>query len=1238
MADSCGNLEGWLRKKSHHIGLWKPRFFRFDGRVLRYWKHQRLAEEKQEPRGEISLTGCHVATGCGDRRFVLRAPLASYDEELEAETCEQRHLWVCSLNAAALQQRLDSSAYQVTPQRLLHAKGMWHVLQEAVSAHAELAEVLDEEAMSVEKRALRYIRCGGALLQHSGEVQEPRQGRLVVVGRRVRDSLLRSREEGRLAYSAGAGEELWLLLLSSRVISEPGECRVLKSAALLEPPRDSNLNFEVLYAFKDPLDDSEPVACLPLLQCQVGDVTECKYGSGWSLNIFEADEQTGMPAGASWLITLETREECELWRKAAKAARWAARAQATGKKRAAEEALVSYDCNPSEWYQACSRRLKQVAEFAPPPPTLSAASRLRQWASPRTGRLQLNLDGPAGAGSIVSTASSVQASQISWVPTPSNVDAATEAVKRVLAACEEVCGEAEGLLEAALAKRPMRQDAAGAALRGALIPALSTVGRCWTRWNSDLPHAEARRILRFLEARRQSACSLGFVCAPLKKAVSGLSAELSLRVGAHLRRFAASLLTSELGERLRGPSARASFAPTGETRAPAQSSRAVSTLPVDFFTFVNSCLLEKDQDLPAWRLCCLRVAKFVIKEVQDCLRGWLWATLPEVPREWSSRQGDGLPTLLRRWFWGVTMLANAMPAFQTQCQELTAAHSFKARKAGDEDTEAGAEDSGHIAPFPELDCGSHPVPREWRFDREAADFESILEAFLWAACDVALGRWRRKMLNPAGQDRNDGQGSLVPSLNQLLSPNLQVLRSWLDPSLFEQLLIKTFLVCMGCYIVKLSYGTWLQAIRGREQQQNEALSQEAVALCNYFASMSKKPRGASDDCCLWEPGRVINVLHLVLQPGAQPRSTHRRPSEIQRGAPLPAEWKGPLGFEDALSKLVSVLSEGPLPLDDVLTWFTSTGLPGSKPFQELPRPVPTGCLYIVAADDESRRRSSSRSSSMLSFAGSRSNTRRLSGASCPGEEDHSPGFDARVPGGFNLFGQAARRESKDSASLLMSSAEAAAFAATGSQAVGLASEGSVCELRIEQDGAYGAFCEVSASLEDAASPGLRWESGSSRLRWVQLIKASPHGAPRFEVTEFQPHALQAESGAISLPLAQLDEVQMTTATSMSLAFLREEEGRPVSFRYLLHFECPSHVFRFRLVLQSWWAAEPIRETHPVVAYIAGMGGADASGGPPLPDELEEDGWRSLSPPLTWQVMEQRLGGLWREVRKRLEAS
>eukprot|EP00913_Durusdinium_trenchii_P024965 g23431.t1 len=119
---------------------------------------------------------------------------------------------------------------------------------------------------------------------------------------------------------------------------------------------------------------------------------------------------------------------------------------------------------------------------------------------------------------------------------------------------------------------------------------------------------------------------------------------------------------------------------------------------------------------------------------------------------------------------------------------------------------------------------------------------------------------RRKVLNPS----DSGQGSLVPSLNQLLNPNLQLLRSWLDPMLFERLLLKIFLVCIGCYIVKLSCGSWLQGIRSRDDQVH-ALSQEAVTLCNYFAGMSKKPLGASEECGLWEPGRVLNVLHAVLQ-------------------------------------------------------------------------------------------------------------------------------------------------------------------------------------------------------------------------------------------------------------------------------------------------------------------------------------------------------------------------------------
>ncbi|CAK9043121.1 Hypothetical protein (Fragment), partial [Durusdinium trenchii] len=499
MSESCGNLDGWLRKKSHHIGLWKWRYFQFEGKsgILRYWKKQRLAEENQKPRGEISLSGCHVAACCGPCRFVLRAPEARYDEELETETSEQRDLWICSLNAAALRHRLASSDDQVTPEHWLQAKGMWQTLKNAVSDSMSAATPggHSEEAdrVSVEAAALRYTRCGAALLRLSGARHPPRQGRLVVAGRKVRDSLLRSRCEvetgGCLPCDAGVGTEFWLLLLSSRVISAPsGESQVLNSASLLKPPRDSYLKFEVLYAFNDPLDSSEPVASLPLLHCEVGEVTQCKYGNGWSLCIYEVAEETGLPGGASWLLTLETRDDCELWAEAAKAARWAARAQARGKRRAAEEALASFNSNPAEWCQAASRRLKQVAEYAPrghskssanepqtdgPPPTLSAASRLRAWASPRTTRLQLGL---TGDGSIVSAASSAQASVASWTPTAAAIDAATEAVRRVLAACDDVCGEAEGLLEAALAKRPLQQEAAGAALRCALIPALATAG------------------------------------------------------------------------------------------------------------------------------------------------------------------------------------------------------------------------------------------------------------------------------------------------------------------------------------------------------------------------------------------------------------------------------------------------------------------------------------------------------------------------------------------------------------------------------------------------------------------------------------------------------------------------------------------------------------------------------------------------------------------------------------------
>ncbi|CAK9094904.1 Uncharacterized protein SCF082_LOCUS44589, partial [Durusdinium trenchii] len=350
------------------------------------------------------------------------------------------------------------------------------------------------------------------------------------------------------------------------------------------------------------------------------------------------------------------------------------------------------------------------------------------------------------------------------------------------------------------------------------------------------------------------------------------------------------------------------------------------------------------------------------------------------------------------------------------------------------------------------------------------------------------------------------------------------------------------------------------------------------------------------------------------------------------------------GFEDGLGKLVSVLSDGPLPLEDVLKWFTTTGLPCSAPFQELPRTVPAGCLY-TPENVEVRRRTSSRSSSMLSFGGSRgSGPRRASGSSCTGDDGSDSPRGARAlgfaprPGGSNgisLFGQAARRDSSDGSSLLMSNTEAAETDAHGpvsnSEAIGLASEGAVCDLRIEQDGAYGAFCEAWISLEDVTpSSDLRVEDGPSRMRWAHLVKASPEAAPQyrapyFQLLEFQPTQAVGAEAAISVPLFKLKEVLQLSASSMALIFA--SEGRQI--RYTLKFECPSHVFRFRLVLQSWSAVDPGKELGPVVAFMSGGQGLE---------ELEEYGWRNLSPALTWQVLEQRLGGLWREVRKRLEAS
>eukprot|EP00931_Biecheleriopsis_adriatica_P060345 TRINITY_DN36228_c0_g1_i1.p1 TRINITY_DN36228_c0_g1~~TRINITY_DN36228_c0_g1_i1.p1 ORF type:complete len:1310 (-),score=241.42 TRINITY_DN36228_c0_g1_i1:136-4065(-) len=1307
----CGGMgdvqkqEGLLRKKSHHIGFWKQRFFRLECATLRYWKSERLALQRQAPRGEISLSGCHVlaSSGC---RFVIKAPLVPYDEELEADSQEQRDAWVCRLNAAALQQRLmASSTGQVSTDRFLQAKGLWQMLQEAVASSApSTLHTKAEDAVAVTEVALRHVRQGGALVRFCEQPLSPRQGRLVRAGRKMRQKVLQrfqKDEKNVEPVDLDAGSEFWLLLLSSRVISEgslEASSKVLGASVHVKEPRESPLSFEALHAFADPLDASRPVASLPLLDCEVGEVARCSNGIGWSLRIYEVSEESGCAIGASWTITLETREDCELWRRSARAARWAARAQANGKRRAAEEALAAFDAGPLEWCEAASRRLRDVAAYAPPPPTLSGPSRMRAWASPRQARLQVNFGGGSmvggvtGNSSIVSSASSsIAGVGTAFVPPPApQADAACEAVRRVLTACEDVCGEAEGLLEAAVARRPMRQDAAGAALRCALVPALAIVGRCWSKWSGDLPHGQARDLLRWLEARRLVFRNLGLVCPPLDAALPGLASELSLRMGAHLRKMAEELLVAELGERLRQNSnhrntsssmysRRSSFDSVTSVASLASSPMAsslsagalhsytVSPLPVDFFTFVNSCLhLDVFQGVPEFHRCRLRTAKFVIREVQESLWGWLQATLPEVPRDWRPRPGapDALPTVLRRWFWGVTSLANAMPAFISQCQEL-AANSLVADDDSEEVEDQGVEGeegantgkASRCFDLPEL--GQDPLPIEWRLKLEERGFESILEAFLWAACDVALGRWRRHVLEPSASEavQMDSQ-SLVPLLSEHLSASLHVLRSWLEPSLFEQLLMKLFLVCLGSYVLKLSRGSWLQAMQ--REDTIAYLSEEAVSLCEYFAELSQKPRGASEDVCLWDTGRVIVLFHAVLpaarQIGQRRSGSAQQPRQpAQRRAPLPLEWSGPLGFEDGLSKLVSVLSDGPLPIQDVLAWFSVPGVPCAAAFQELPPLVPAGGLYVApdsSADAESNRRpsknlSSAASALLASLPGSAHRDRDSSCASSQGS-DHL-GRRRHSTGGVSFFGQArdpssgSRSDNRHGRPKSMSMAEETALlAARNSLAVGLASEGAVCDLRVEPVGAYGAFCDVSVGCEDTQLTEQSWRSTAKR-RWVQLAKESPSSGPVFQLLASQPRSLKAAACAellVSLPLQRLREVTLTGAASMEVAFAEpegSEAARSSLVRYALDFDCPSHVFRMRLVLEKWWGLQPIKERCPVVVYVADQGFPSITGANLLSDELEQESWRSLSAPLGLKVLQNRLGGLWRDVRKRLEA-
>ncbi|CAK0864862.1 unnamed protein product, partial [Prorocentrum cordatum] len=526
--------EGWLRKKSHHVGLWHWRFFRCDNGKLLYWKHQSGAIDSESARGELPLRGIHAAAapgggpwrGCGAGRtssvsssvhaapggcrLLLRCADGAYDEELMAATPQDRDDWVALLNRESLRAR--AALPHVSPENFLKAKGLWEPLLqraagelaagegEATPSSAGPGAGASAGGTSAAAMLVSHTMSGPALLRLSDGTSAPRQGPLVVAGRRL---LARKRD-------AAAVLETRVLLLSGRTLGAQGQWSgwqaqppaVMPSGAgatmtTMQSEANGVVEFETLHAYSHRLDSSKAIASLPLLGCSAGPVEQCADGSGWCVRVLEAAQlpaspsalggseaevqrrpggwqSLGAPRQERWTLIFHSRERCEEWQRAIQLACSAAKAQEAGRRRTREEALAEYDADPAAWRRGARRRLAEAEESA------------------------------AGAGAAVG-------------------------LRMVIQACDEAWNDSEDLLDSALQQRPWRRDACEAVLQAALEPALACAGRAWARWGGELPPEDGRALLRWLAARRAASHRLGVVCPALNAAISGLSAELCLR-------------------------------------------------------------------------------------------------------------------------------------------------------------------------------------------------------------------------------------------------------------------------------------------------------------------------------------------------------------------------------------------------------------------------------------------------------------------------------------------------------------------------------------------------------------------------------------------------------------------------------------------------------------------------------------------------------------------------------------
>lgn len=303
-----------MKKKTHHLGLWKERYFVLGApgdpgagsRDLQYWKWK--PRKKINPRGVIALAGCRVFAV--DEVFVtILTPPGRFDEELMFDSRQTRDAWLSCLNCALRQYRASLALGGISKQRFLRRKNLWNGEDPA------------------DARISSHVHFGLASVRRAELVVKPQQGRMIMTTRRVKQRLSRG---GSVVAGVESLEERWLVLVSSRPLTrgfvtatsssssttpansaeEPGiplpndvgleEQLTALRAHLPFPPSDfwceaegaMPLAIETLHIYSQPWDDSPPTMSIVLAKCVVRAMEQWKDGQGWALCL---EEQKKLP-------------------------------------------------------------------------------------------------------------------------------------------------------------------------------------------------------------------------------------------------------------------------------------------------------------------------------------------------------------------------------------------------------------------------------------------------------------------------------------------------------------------------------------------------------------------------------------------------------------------------------------------------------------------------------------------------------------------------------------------------------------------------------------------------------------------------------------------------------------------------------------------------------------------------------------------------------------------------------